>query len=143
VPVLTQFPGLRVCLAHFGGDADWRRYIDEGIDPRDPEARRRNWLAAILDMLRSGAYPGLWTDISYTIFNFEDNLPFLRVFLTDERIAARVLFGSDYYMTRQERLSERAISFRLRDALGETLFRRIAETNPAIWLGEPRARPAV
>jgi hypothetical protein len=48
----------------------------------------------------------------------------------------RVLFGSDYYMTRQETLSERAVCFRLRNALGEEVFRQISETNPAIWLGE-------
>lgn len=130
--VLDDFRGLRVNLAHFGGQTDWRAYADGlGHDEAND-----NWLVQIRRMIRSGNYPNLWTDISYTLFHFEDFAPFLRIFLEDAQIAQRVLFGSDFYMTRQERLSERAVSFRLRVALGEDLFRRIAETNPAIWLGE-------
>jgi len=139
LPVLERFPELRVCLAHFGGQRDWRRYINDGVDPSDRDARERNWLASILDLLRSGDWPGLWTDISYTIFDFDDCIPFLKVFSENERILSRTLFGSDFYMTRQKRLSERAVSVRLRTALGEDTFRRIAETNPAIWLGERAA----
>lgn len=139
-PVLKKFPKLQVCLAHFGGQSDWRAYVQNGIDPRDPAARAANWQVAIRDMITSGEYPNLWTDISYTLFQFEDFMPFLKLFLEDERVAARVLFGSDYYMTRQQELSERAVCFRLRVALGEEVFRRIAETNPEIWLGEKKPR---
>ena len=39
-------------------------------------------------------------------------------------------------MTRQEKLSEKAVCIRLRNALGEEVFRQIAEENPAKWLGE-------
>jgi predicted TIM-barrel fold metal-dependent hydrolase len=139
IPMLREFPTLRVCLAHFGGEADWRDYVENGtppdtpVDPTDPAG---NWQVAIRHMITCGEFPGVWTDISYTLFHFEDYAPFLKVFLEDEKIAARVLFGSDYYMTRQEALSERAVCFRLRVMLGEAAFRRIAETNPEIWLGE-------
>lgn len=136
LPVLETFPELRFCLAHFGGQVDWRAYVEDGIDPLDPEARRRNWLASVLDLLRSGEWPGLWTDISYTLFHFDEFVPFLKVFLAEDAVRSRTLFGSDYYMTRQEQLSERAVSFRLRDALGEDWYRQLAETNPEIWLGE-------
>ena len=138
-PVMTEFKKLRVCLAHFGGAADWRAYVNDGIAPDDPEERRKNWQIAIRDMITCGDWPGLWTDISYTLFHFDDNLPFLRLFLQGDDaklLSSRVLFGSDYYMTRQERLSERAVCFRLRNALGEDLFWRISQTNPEIWLGE-------
>ena len=93
-------------------------------------------------MIGSGDWPGLWTDISYTLFQFDDYIPFLRLFLLDDGPAdcgARVLFGSDFYMTRQEELSEKAVCFRLRNALGEEVFRQIAETNPRVWLGEAGA----
>lgn len=135
IPVMKEFPDLRVNLAHFGGATDWREYIDKGIDPRDPAARKRNWLASILDMLRSDEFPGLYTDISYTIFNFAEFISFLKVFMTDDLVRTKVLFGTDFYMTKQERLSERAVSFRLRDALNEEDFWQIAETNPKAWLG--------
>lgn len=139
VPVLRAFPDLRVCLAHFGGAQDWSDYVEHGIDPRDPQARSDNWQVAIRDMITGGDFPNLWTDISYTLFQFEEFVPFLRLFLRDEDLARRVLFGSDFYMTRQEHLSERAVCFRLRNALGEELFRQIAQTNPEVWLGERTA----
>lgn len=138
-PVLRAFPELRVCLAHFGGINDWNDYIEEGIDPRDPKARAANWQVRIRDMIVREDWPNLWTDISYTLFQFAEFVPFLRIFLREERLARRVLFGSDFYMTRQENLSERAVCFRLRDSLGEELFRQIAQTNPEVWLGERAA----
>lgn len=144
LPVLDAFPGLRVCLAHFGGQQDWAAYADEGLCPDDPAAAQAaNWQVAIRRMITATdaagnrRHPGLWTDISYTLFAFDAFVPFLRLFLEDARLADRVLFGSDFYMTRLEALSERAVCVRLRVALGEALFRRIAETNPRAWLGEP------
>ncbi len=153
LPILKAFPDLRICLAHFGGQRDWAAYVD----PKRPSPYRpedsRNWLAMIRRLIMSRQYPGLWTDISYTLFNFENYVPFLRMFLLDdardddetrngrEWLRRRVLFGSDYYMTKQEALSEREVSVRLRDALGEDLFRQIAEINPEVWLGERREAP--
>jgi predicted TIM-barrel fold metal-dependent hydrolase len=135
-PVLKAFPELRLCLAHFGGDRDWRAHLRDGIDPDDPEAREKNWAAKIAQLLEDRTYPNLYTDVSYTIFRFADHVPLLRLHLEKEAIADRVLFGSDFYMTRQEELSEKAVSIRLRDALGEALFHRIAHENPRRWLGE-------
>ena len=95
-------------------------------------------------MIRSGDYPNLYTDISYTIFKFEKFIPLLKLFLGDPAepkplkrvldVREKVLFGSDFYMTRQEGHSEKEISIRLRNALGEQLFRQIAETNPQAYL---------
>lgn len=135
-PVRDRFPDLRVCLAHFGGMTAWKDYVEQGIDPRDPEAAWRNWQSCIRRMIAGGDWPNLWTDISYTLFDFENYVPFLKIFLEEPNLACRVLFGSDFYMTRQEALSERAVCFRLRAALGDAMFRRIAVENPRIWLGE-------
>lgn len=135
-PVLRAFPALQVNLAHFGGQSDWERYVAQGIDPFNPAGLRDNFLLALREMIESGEFPNLWTDVSYTLFQSEAFLPFLRLFLQHPRVRARTLFGSDFYMTRQEDLSERAMAVRLRMGLGAALFRQIAETNPAIWLGE-------
>ena len=136
VPVMERFPDLRICLAHFGGDQDWDEYINTGFDPDDPAAKDRNWVWRIATMIRCGDWPGLWTDSSYTLFKFEAYGPLLRLLLEEEKLCERVLFGSDFYMTRQERLSEKAVSIRLRNALGDVNFCRIAEKNPAVFLGE-------
>lgn len=136
IPVMKAFPDLRICLAHFGGDQDWRDYLTNGFDPDNLEAaKQKNWVSAIVEMIKSGDYPNLYTDISYTIFKFSEYMPLLRLFLLDEKLREKILFGSDFYMTRQEKLSEKAVSIRLRDALGEPCFRQIAETNPKVWLG--------
>ncbi|MEY8843415.1 amidohydrolase family protein [Cribrihabitans sp. XS_ASV171] len=141
IPVLKAHPNLRICLAHFGGARDWAAYARPDPNAWDDPAQRDNWQRRIRAMITSGDYDNLWTDISYTLFNFEDYAPFLRIFLTgddkaSERLRSRVLFGSDFYMTRQEKLSEREVCFRLRNTLGEEVFRQIAEENPARWLGE-------
>lgn len=135
-PVLRAFPAMQVNLAHFGGQSDWESYIAEGIDPYRPGATEGNFMVSLRAMIESGEFPNLWTDVSYTLFQSDAFVPFLRMFLDHPRVRARTLFGSDFYMTRQEALSERAASVRLRAGLGEALFRQIAEVNPEVWLGE-------
>ena len=139
-PVMKAFPEMRLCLAHFGGQKDWRRYVNEGYDPDDPKAIEDNWQLKIRQMITHGRWPNLYTDISYTLFHFAEFIPFLRLFLagTDEgtlRLRKRVLFGSDFYMTRQEKMSERAVCFSLRNELGEERFGEMAHVNPREWLG--------
>jgi uncharacterized protein len=86
-------------------------------------------------MLRSGEYPGLWTDIAYTLFADDDYVYLLKVLLQDERVRARVLFGSDFYVVESAELEERSRSVRIRAILGEDLFTTIAYDNPRAWLG--------
>lgn len=141
-PVLRAFPRMQVNLAHMGGSADWQSWISDGQNPYDRGAGQHNFLVALREMIESGAFPNLWTDLSYTLFQSDAFLPFLRLFLEHPGMRQRVLFGSDFYMTRREELSERAVAVRLRAGLGETLFRQIAETNPEAWLGEVPLVPA-
>ncbi|MFY0617023.1 amidohydrolase family protein [Shimia sp.] len=133
IPVLEAFPKLRVCLAHFGGDSEWDAYI-KGIDPLNPKKRAENWVTSIYDMITSDKYDNLYTDISYAVFSFADNVPALGVLLENEKLYKKVLFGSDYYMTKQEDLSERQVSMRLRHTLGVDVFRQISTTNTQRWL---------
>ncbi len=134
VPVLKKFPDLRVCLAHLGGDDEWKRYFADTWQPT-LGTQRKSWLADILDLIRSGQYPNLYADISYTVFRFEDYGPALKVFIADPTIRERILFGSDYYMTENERFEERMLSMKLRALLGEEHFWQIASINPERYLG--------
>lgn len=147
--ILRRYPKVPLCLAHFGGLADWDLYFSDPRSreelPLDLPARSRermNWLTKIMQMIRAGDYPNLYADISYTVFRIEKHLPTLTVILRgNARIRERTLFGSDYYMTKQEKFDERFLSMRLRAALGEELFDQIARVNPNAYLGLRGSRP--
>ena len=91
-------------------------------------------------MIRSGRYPNLWTDIAYTLFADDEYAYLLKVLLSDERILARTLYGSDFYVVESAMLEERRRAVHVRAVLGEDVFWLIAETNPAAFLGEPLQR---
>ncbi len=128
--LMSEFPELRVCLGHFGGIGEWRRHINEPRDANNP-----TWLSKIRELIKSGDYPNLYTDISYTIFNYQENFPLLNILLEDEKIIDKVLFGSDFYMVESEKYSEKRLSTDLRSSLGEQKFWKIANENPKVYLG--------
>jgi predicted TIM-barrel fold metal-dependent hydrolase len=133
LPILSNYPNVNVCLAHFGGAGDWQRYLDH---PWNPEAgmAEESWLATILSLIRSGNYPNLWTDIAYTLFADDEYVYLLKLLLSEERVRARVLFGSDFYVVENAELEERRRSVRIHAVLGEELFNTIAHDNPQRFL---------
>jgi predicted TIM-barrel fold metal-dependent hydrolase len=133
LPILERHPQLRVCLAHFGGAGDWDSFLKHPWESQETE----NWLTKILKMIRSGRYANLWTDIAYTLFADDEYAYLLKVILSDDRILSRTLFGSDFYVVESALLEERRRAVHIRAVLGEDVFRKIAGTNPAEFLGEP------
>lgn len=135
LPILSRHPQLKLCLAHFGGDEEWRKYVE---DPWLAGATRvrKSWLAKIADLIRSETYENLYTDISYTVFAEEEYVHLLKVLLADGRLRKRVLFGSDFYVVEHAKLEERRVAVTLRSVLGEELFHAIAVKNPRAFLGD-------
>jgi uncharacterized protein len=125
-PILARHPGLKLCLAHFGGAEEWDKYI------ADPSSE--SWLATILAMIRGGSYPGLYTDISFTLFVKDDYINVLRTLLEDSTVASRVLFGSDFYVVDRAQLEEESRVTQIRAVLGDELFETIAVANPEAFL---------
>ena len=134
VPVLDKHPKLKLCLAHFGGDEEWAKYRNESSSSGNPDPER-NWLAKIADLIKSGRYENLYTDISYTLFSDDAYVQMLKNLLADPQLRKRVLFGSDFYVVEDAKLEERQTWPRIRSVLGEDLFRLIAEENPRQYLG--------
>jgi predicted TIM-barrel fold metal-dependent hydrolase len=136
--ILTRFPRLRLCLAHFGGSDEWDKQL-AGKTARSGE--EATWVEAIAGLIRSGDYPNLYTDISYLIFQHagpdvqSSYIDYLKVLLEDERLRDRVLFGSDFYMVKREAMTEKSVSIALRSRLGEDLYFKIAHHNPRRYLG--------
>ena len=141
--IFEKFPSLKLCLAHFGGAQEWARRLKPGMQ-KDKYRDEQPWVRTIYDMIAEGEqkYPNLYTDISYTAFTpavnglYIDLVDYLKVMLSHPRVRTRVLFGSDYYMVAQEKISEKEASILLRSRLGEDLYKQIAYTNPREYLGE-------
>jgi predicted TIM-barrel fold metal-dependent hydrolase len=126
--VLKDFPGLKICLAHFGGETEWRTYL---VNPWDPQrARHPSWFRIILEMLTT--YPGVYADIAYTLHD-PGLFRLLKVVMLNGDARRKVLYGSDFYLVQLER-SERSFGLGVRAALGEADFSQIAHTNAVAFL---------
>jgi len=129
--VFEKYPDLKVDIAHFGSDYWWDKYLSTTPDKMNDNAN--SWLLQIMSMIKSGKYPNFYTDISFTL-NYTDYFSMLKVFLSDDTLNKRVLFGSDYYMV-ETKSNERRFCIDLRSSLGEDLWNLIATENPKNFLG--------
>jgi predicted TIM-barrel fold metal-dependent hydrolase len=117
--VLNDFKKLRICLAHFGSEYYWDKYLDY---PED----KGNWFTIIKEMLEE--HKNLYSDISFTLNN-RRFFSLLKVLMADPKIKDQILFGSDYYMV-ESKATERRFGLDLRGYLGENDFTTIAYDNP-------------
>ncbi|WP_341903847.1 amidohydrolase family protein [Fluviicola taffensis] len=109
IPLLEKFPRLKICLAHMGGSNELIDKSDK--DPDLKQIRRFDsqlWCDRILEMMVH--YPNLYTDISYTLSDLDDKdirAAIVRFLNTSDNqgqpLAKRVLFGTDFFMTEQEK----------------------------------------
>jgi len=135
--ILKTFPNLRLCLAHYGDASNWERHLKALSEEEKPQT----WVKCISDMISSGEFRNLYTDIAMTLFfpkpagSYTDFFDYLKVLLSNPRIRERVLYGSDYFMAETAPLSEKQVSISLRSRLGEELYFQIAHTNPENYLG--------
>jgi predicted TIM-barrel fold metal-dependent hydrolase len=134
--ILKKYPDMRLCLAHFGGNKEWDDYLSRNRNIHLP-LEQMDWVSQIVTMMKSGEYPNLYADISFTMFKYQDYAKPLSLLLLDPNVGSRTLFGSDYYMSEQNKLPERNLSMTLRRCLGEDSFWKIAHNNPKQFLGLP------
>lgn len=150
-PDLSQ---LKICLAHFGGEEEWKKYLKDGWnsynknishDSKAVYLKRKNtlnhgnprtiwwnasWLAVIYDLMV--AYENVYADVSF-ILHDKDLFPLLRFLLEDDKVKNRILFGSDYYVVSQKN-TEKDLHLNLRGYLGTELFELISNENPRRFL---------
>lgn len=81
--VCVQFNTLHLCLAHFGGPSDL------GME----------WNRQIIEMIESGKYPNLYTDISSSFSDSGFRKDFKKLIQDHPKIKDHILFGTDWYMT--------------------------------------------
>lgn len=89
VPVLEKYKKLRLNLAHFGGEDEWRLYLS---------GKKGTWVDKIINLAMR--YENVFTDISYT-FSYRDFYPTIKKMIAGP-VGDKILFGSDYYMVEME-----------------------------------------
>lgn len=129
LPILEKHPRLKICFGHFGGA--------ENLAGPAPPSR---WTATILSLMEK--YGQVYADLAFhsepmkggeTEKNYFTNLTAL---LQDARYRSRILFGTDFFLSRQ-RLTEKNYWSYFRGFLSEEDFSQICEANPAGYLGLP------
>lgn len=144
---------LKICLAHFGGSAEWYKYFQDSyntynnnIAPNNSYYKNRkntlnhgstrtiwwnaSWLSVIYDLIVKYEY--IYSDVSFILFN-EELYPMLKYLMNDDKVSNRILFGTDYYVVSQKNV-DKVLYHNLRSYLGEELFHKIAVENPKNYL---------
>lgn len=140
--LLEDFPLLKICFAHFGGDRQCLKYYRNN----NPQEIADNWFVKVHDLLKK--YRNTYADISYSsaqfdllaLFNallqnpFETGVPDMDTKINGHFVPRnKILFGSDFYMSNIER-NERWFSMNVRMGLGETHYNLIAHDNATRYL---------
>jgi len=133
--LFNKFPKLKICLAHFGGQSQWTKFLNPstiGICEKNNKQEKEDecWFDIIYDMMK--VEKTLYTDISFTLEN-RDFFSCLYVILTNPLVQEQILFGTDFYVVEAEK-SERSFGIDLHGYLGTEVFRLISETNPKKFL---------
>lgn len=151
---------LKLCFAHFGGDDQWKRFLEsdrdnytsqlilqpqKGIDffknanGEDSPGKLAyiwkyvDWYTIICSIMLQ--YKNVYADISY-ILHDEVILPLLKQTLSNDGLKPKVLYGSDFYVVRNHK-SDKAILADMRAGLTESEFDQIARYNPKTYLNLP------
>jgi hypothetical protein len=80
---------LRLCLAHFGG----------------PTKLGMKWSCQLIEMIRKGHYPNLYVDISSSFASSDFRNYFQAMITNNPEIEDHILFGTDWYLTLQYKLT--------------------------------------
>jgi predicted TIM-barrel fold metal-dependent hydrolase len=149
--VLRAHRNMRLCLAHFGGNKEWDKYLERhngGIGSisthpleyfKEDPFKEQDWVNQIVEMLVSGKFPNLYVDTSYTFFEEKYREPLRDLLEQYPSIRSQVLFGSDFYLSVQvkpneEKFPEEKFPGVLEGAITKALFDQIAVTNPGQFL---------
>ncbi len=84
--VLNKFPNLYLNLAHFGGENEWKKYMNND---------KNTWVDKIINLILK--YPNVYTDISYT-FTYRQFFPMLKKMMSSP-LKNKILYGSDFYVS--------------------------------------------
>ncbi len=160
-PLKHPFKNLKICMAHYGGEEHWERYLEKdsysyiqqiikfpgkGLTFFDDDDDRQeinynrlaqywknvDWYTIISSMMMQ--YPNVYADISY-ILHSASIFPLLRETLDPKngKLPNRVLYGTDFYVVRNHN-SEKGLFVESHAELTTKEFDLIARLNPHEFL---------
>lgn len=157
-PLRHNLSSLKVCFGHFGGEDEWRKFLERDRDNYssqlfrkaergieflfDPERKVRkpgkiaycwkhvDWYSIICSLMLQ--YDNVYSDVSY-ILHDKETYPLLKQTLANCKLREKVLYGSDFYVVRNHTSDKEMVSD-LMAGLTEEEFDCIARTNPEKFL---------
>lgn len=136
--ILQRFPNLKLCFAHFGGDEEIIKYLKDPTVNQGTLATGYNndasWYYIIKDLMAE--FKSTYTDISYTLYDTDTDHGIVAAIKADLQtdIGSRILFGTDFFMTLQEK-DEKSLYTDFRAALADgPLWNGLAYTAPKDFL---------
>ena len=93
--VLQDFPELKLCLAHFGGEESWE----------SDELLENDWACKMVEMVAGkNAFANMYIDISYFLIKNEViKSKFKKLLSRYPNLKKKILFGTDWYLVGSER----------------------------------------
>ncbi len=160
-PMDHDLSKLKICLAHFGGEEEWLKYLEgdrnnyaqqlinhreRGLDFYDDDNRTQpdwnkiakiwrnaDWYSIICSIIVQ--HENIFTDVSY-ILSKPRIMPLLQQTLDvklNPKLSKRVLYGTDFYVVRNH-FSDKDLITQLQQELTDEQFDRIARENPKDYL---------
>jgi uncharacterized protein len=114
--VLKKFPKLKLCFAHYGGDREIVKFKDSTIPQQGILAtgynNKTSWYFIIKNFMQ--LFENVYTDISYTLYDTKPSDGVTQIVKADLSVISqpgvakketgnKILFGTDYFMTLQEK----------------------------------------
>ncbi|MDB5223375.1 MAG: hypothetical protein JWN83_2042 [Chitinophagaceae bacterium] len=157
-PMSRDLHELKICMGHFGGEDEWKRYFEKDRDnyssqlskypahgisflktvsnkpsPGKPEQvwKFTDWYSIICSMILQ--YPNVYADISYILHGDAEILPLLKQTLQNPGLREKVLYGTDFFVVRNHK-SDKNMLADMMGGLTVEDFDQIARTNPAKYL---------
>lgn len=117
--LLRKHPGVKICLAHFGGTYEMEK------------PSQNNWFHRIRALVSKKEHK-VYTDVSYSLWDTKHHGK-IKEAIADPAGGDRILFGTDFYMTEREK-PEKVLAGLFRDKMGEELFRKCSYSNVKAFL---------
>ena len=130
--VLKNYPNLKLCFGHFGGQDEWDRHF--GHLPAKGRKHffkpKQDWMLTIIELMRE--FDNAYADLAYNMC-FTQLYADLNDLLSNTDIGDRILYATDYFFNEGEQ-SAFQYNQNIINRMKESMFLQIAQKNPKKFL---------